>query len=189
MQGTANENATGAFILWPSGQLSIRFIKWLSLNQSRSHCDFHQKAENWLFSKCFIDLQKRYRIPVMHCTGSCASTLWIWRRHPAAWTITNVVSPTHFNPKITSNFSPIQVKPSPVPELSFLPAPYRGWTRAGERESRITCMRMLRSKQSKITDQYQYLGNCAPTPPITLQANSNTKVVFYWDQPFQPKAV
>ena len=22
---------------------------------------------------------------------------------------------------------------SPVPELSFLPAPYRGWTRAGER--------------------------------------------------------
>ena len=23
--------------------------------------------------------------------------------------------------------------PSPVPELSFLPAPYRGWTRAGER--------------------------------------------------------
>ena len=24
---------------------------------------------------------------------------------------------------------------SPVPELSFLPAPYRGWTRAGERRS------------------------------------------------------
>ena len=31
---------------------------------------------------------------------------------------------------------------SPVPELSFPPAPYRGWTRAVE-ESRITCMRML----------------------------------------------
>ena len=26
-----------------------------------------------------------------------------------------------------------QFKPSPVPELSFLPAPYRGWTRASER--------------------------------------------------------
>ena len=25
------------------------------------------------------------------------------------------------------------LNPSPVPELSFLPAPYRGWTRAGER--------------------------------------------------------
>ena len=32
---------------------------------------------------------------------------------------------------------------SPVPELSFLPVPYRGWTR-------ITCMRMLRTNQSKI---------------------------------------
>ena len=29
--------------------------------------------------------------------------------------------------------APINVKPSPVPELSFHPAPYRGWTRAGER--------------------------------------------------------
>ena len=27
----------------------------------------------------------------------------------------------------------ISIVLSPVPELSFLPAPYRGWTRAGER--------------------------------------------------------
>ena len=40
---------------------------------------------------------------------------------------------------------------SPVPELSFLPAPYRGWTRRAKEESRITCMRMLRTNQSKIT--------------------------------------
>ena len=30
-------------------------------------------------------------------------------------------------------FSSGRSQPSPVPELSFLPAPYRGWTRAGER--------------------------------------------------------
>ena len=34
---------------------------------------------------------------------------------------------------------------SPVPELSFLPAPYRA-----KEESRITCMRMLKTSQSKI---------------------------------------
>ena len=27
---------------------------------------------------------------------------------------------------------------SPVPELSFLPAPYRGWTRAGEKKVQET---------------------------------------------------
>ena len=31
------------------------------------------------------------------------------------------------------NPSNIYARVSPVPELSFLPAPYRGWTRAGER--------------------------------------------------------
>ena len=41
-----------------------------------------------------------------------------------------------------------------VPELSFLPAPYSRWTRAKKSpgiESRITCMAMLRTNQSKIT--------------------------------------
>ena len=33
--------------------------------------------------------------------------------------------------KTKKNFNPQYS--SPVPELSFLPAPYRGWTRAGER--------------------------------------------------------
>ena len=40
---------------------------------------------------------------------------------------------------------------SPVPELSFLPSPCRGWTRASKGESRVTCMCMLRTNQSKIT--------------------------------------
>ena len=41
------------------------------------------------------------------------------------------------------------VPSSPVPELSFLPALYRSWTRAGEKRcqgSCLTCMRMLRTK-------------------------------------------
>ena len=40
---------------------------------------------------------------------------------------------------------------SPVPELSFLPAPYKGCTGWAKRESRITCMHMLKTNQSKIT--------------------------------------
>ena len=45
---------------------------------------------------------------------------------------------------------------SPVPELSFLPAPHRGEPRGlnpggRKEESRITCMRMLGTNQSKIT--------------------------------------
>ena len=33
---------------------------------------------------------------------------------------------------VSLHFSSHGLFPSPVPELSFLPAPYRGWTRAGE---------------------------------------------------------
>ena len=36
-----------------------------------------------------------------------------------------------------------------VPELSFLPTPYRGWT-----QSMVTCMRMFRTNQSKIIKNY-----------------------------------
>ena len=55
-------------------------------------------------------------------TGPDNIPFWIWKDH-------------------ARNFS----LHSPVPELSFLPAPYRGCTRASQRRVQDNCMRMLRT--------------------------------------------
>ena len=54
-------------------------------------------------------------------------------------------------PKYSTHSKIIRTTFSPVPELSFLPTPYRAEPGRAKTESRITCMRILRTNQSKIT--------------------------------------
>ena len=73
---------------------------------------------------------------------------------------------------ILSTFS-VHWEPSPVPELSFLPAPYRGWTRDGVGRKESSGTGLLRTRTDNAFDFWYDFGK-------TVSIKSTKSLILFW---------
>ena len=103
--------------------LGLNSGRSVSINVSRTRKHFSRSPGSQMFPQCFpVSLTENKVSTVSFCFQDYAYATRHFNENPSMRVLAKVLGA-----RASKHSS------SPVPELSFLPAPYRGWTRAGER--------------------------------------------------------